>query len=261
MKSNFLTGDFLPAYRSAYKFPAAWRGSRKLFTRSELEAGFARRARHYERRKKESRLRIHTSCVLALMVMVGLMRMPFYGAPPPALTLAVQEVISIEEMIPTEQLVKPPPPPRPPIPVEVPDDEILDEDDLNLDATLDMDEPLAALPPPPAAPPEADPDPDDEIFVIVENMPEVIGGYEQIVKDVVYPELARKAGITGVVVVQVLITEDGKPQDPRILRSASEILDKAAVAAILKQTFKPGRQRGRAVRVQMSIPVTFRLQQ
>jgi protein TonB len=92
-------------------------------------------------------------------------------------------------------------------------------------------------------------------------MPEVIGGYEQIVKDVVYPELARKAGITGVVVVQVLITEDGKPQDPRILRSASEILDNAAVAAILKQTFKPGRQRGRAVRVQMSIPVTFRLQQ
>jgi protein TonB len=107
---------------------------------------------------------------------------------------------------------------------------------------------------------------DDDIiglihFVIVENMPEVIGGYEQIVKDVVYPELARKAGITGVVVVQVLITEDGKPQNPRILRSASEILDKAAVAAILKQTFKPGRQRGRAVRVQMSIPVTFRLQQ
>lgn len=166
-----------------------------------------------------------------------------------------QQVAVMEEIQQTEHIERPPPPPRPPVPVEVPNDELLDEEVLALDAEIDFDEPLDVPPPPPAAAPEEDP----EIFVVVEEMPELIGGIASLQGAVRYPEVARLAQIEGVVVVQLVINEDGTPSDPIILRSAGDILNGAAVEALLKQRFKPGRQRGKPVRVQMAFPVTFRL--
>jgi len=138
----------------------------------------------------------------------------------------------------------------------VPNEELLDEEALALDAEIDFDEPLD-LPPPP--PPAAVHDAEPEIFVVVEEMPELIGGVASLQGAVRYPEVARLAGLEGVVVVQLVINEDGTPSNPIILRSAGEILNDAAVEALLKQRFKPGRQRGKPVRVQMAFPVTFRL--
>ena len=55
--------------------------------------------------------------------------------------------------------------------------EIIEEDELDLDATLDIGVPLATLPPPPPAPEdEVEEDPEDQIFVVVEQMPQMIGG-------------------------------------------------------------------------------------
>ena len=120
-----------------------------------------------------------------------------------------------------------------------------------------------ALPPPPLPEPEVieeeEPDPTDEIFVVVEQMPEMIGGFQSLLKDLEYPALARQAGLEGMVVVNVIIDESGMPESARIARSVAEVLDKAAIEAVMKQRFEPGRQRGRPVRVEMAIPVRFQL--
>lgn len=175
-----------------------------------------------------------------------------------------QEVVTMEEVVQTQQMATPPPPPRPPVPVEVPNDVIIEEDNLNLDATLDISEPLDIPLPPPPAPPETHEEEEDEsfeqeVFVAVEQMPQLIGGMEALLADLEYPKMARKAGVEGTVVVSVIIDQEGIPTHPTILKSVADVLDDAAIEAVMMQRFEPGRQRNRPVRVSMSIPVIFRL--
>ena len=73
-----------------------------------------------------------------------------------------------------------------------------------------------------------------------------------------YPELARKAGIQGLVVVKVLIGTDGSVEEVEVVKS-HPMLDDEAVKAARQFRFTPGKQRDRVVRVWMSIPFTFRL--
>jgi protein TonB len=172
--------------------------------------------------------------------------------------ISEQETIEMEEVVQTEQQTKPPPPPRPPVPVEVPNDEIIDDSDLNLDASLDLDMALDLPPPPPAAKKVVEEEP--EIFLVVEQDPELIGGLEGLQRSIRYPEIARKAGIEGRVFVQFVVDEKGNVIDPIVTRGIGGGCDEAALEAVRKAKFKPGKQRGRAVKVQYSLPVTFRLQ-
>jgi len=143
------------------------------------------------------------------------------------------------------------------IPLSVPDDEILDDEDLDLDVALDLEEALVVLGPPPVEVEEAPAEP--EIFVVVESMPKMKGGIASLFKSVKYPVIARKQGIEGNVIVKIVVDEEGRPQNPIIMRSPSPLLDEAALEAVMKQLFEPGRQRGRAVKVEVVIPVKFRL--
>lgn len=166
-----------------------------------------------------------------------------------------QEVVEMEEIIQTKQIEKPPPPPRPPVPVEVPNDEVIEDQVINIDAELSFDEPLD-LPPPP----EGDGDDDEDFFVVVENMPELIGGLAALQKNIRYPEMARKAGIEGRVIVQFIVNEKGEVENPRVIRGIGGGCDEEALRAVSNALFKPGRQRGNPVRVQYSLPVIFKLQ-
>ena len=56
-----------------------------------------------------------------------------------------------------------------------------------------------------------------------------------------------------------IIDEQGVPTEPEVIRSVHATLDDAALEAVMKQRFTPGKQRGRAVRVKISIPVRFSL--
>jgi protein TonB len=195
-----------------------------------------------------------TAC--SLLLLIGAFRMDLRPDATFEIVETVPEVVQIEEVVQTEHIAKPPPPPRPPVPIEVPNDEVLEDDVLDIDAEIDFDEPVDVPPPPPPAPEE---DPEPEIFVIVEQMPEMKGGLEQLYDDLRYPELAQKAGMEGMSVIQIIIDEQGMPSSPTVLRSAGDILDNAAIDALLKQRFEPGRQRGKPVMVRMSFPITFRL--
>jgi TonB family protein len=93
----------------------------------------------------------------------------------------------------------------------------------------------------------------------VEQMPEPIGGMPAIYERVRYPEIARRAGIEGRVVVQFLVDKEGNVVDPFILRGIGGGTDEAAIEAIRGVKFNPGVQRGRPVSVVMQMPIVFRL--
>ncbi len=206
-------------------------------------------------------LTFQASFAAALLVVVGLLRIPFQAEQEFEITMATQETVQMEEIQQTNQAELPPPPPRPSVPIAVADETVLEEETLDLDAGLDLDEALAlpAPPPPPKEEVKTERVDENEIFVVVEQMPEIVGGAATLYKLIQYPDIARKAGLEGMVVVQVVVEPNGKPSNPTVARSAGDVLDQAAVEAVMKLDFKPGKQRGQAVRVNYAIPVRFRL--
>lgn len=166
-----------------------------------------------------------------------------------------QEIIKMEDIVQTDQTERPPPPPRPQVPVEVPNDEIIENEILDIDAELSLDQKLE-LPPAPAEEEEEE----EDFFIAVEQMPELIGGLAALQRNIKYPEMARRAGIEGRVVVQFIVNEDGSIEDPRVIRGIGGGCDEEAVRAVRQAKFSPGRQRGEPVRVQYSLPVIFQLQ-
>jgi TonB family protein len=99
-----------------------------------------------------------------------------------------------------------------------------------------------------------------EYFVAVEEMPELIGGLFSIQSKIKYPEIAKRAGIQGKVYVLALIDEDGNVTNARIIKGIGAGCDEAALDAVMQTKFKPGRQKGKPVKVQVSIPIVFKLQ-
>jgi len=104
-------------------------------------------------------------------------------------------------------------------------------------------------------------DNDPDVFAAVEQMPEMIGGVMAFYDALRYPEMARRAGIEGRVIIQFVVDEDGSVLNPRVLRGIGGGADEAAVDAIMQMKFTPGIQRGRPVKVRMTQPVVFRLQE
>ncbi len=109
--------------------------------------------------------------------------------------------------------------------------------------------------PPPPPPIEEAP----EVFIVVERMPEPVGGMKAIFDRVRYPEIARRAGIEGRVLVEFIVDEQGNVTEPKVLRGIGGGCDEAAIEAISGVKFTPGMQRGRPVKVQFQVPIVFRL--
>ena len=107
--------------------------------------------------------------------------------------------------------------------------------------------------------------PDNPIFEVVEHMPEFTGGgmpalMEYLSKNIKYPEAAMKKGIQGRGIVQFVVEKDGSITNVKILRGVDPELDKEAVRVVSAMPkWKPGTQRGEAVRVRFTVPVMFRL--
>ena len=160
-----------------------------------------------------------------------------------------------------------PPPPPPPAVQEV---EVLNvvEDNVETESievnTEDDKETEVVI----SAPVDA-PDEDEEeevVFVVVEKMPEFPGGQQALFKylseNVKYPVIAQENGIQGRVICQFVVNKDGSIVDVEVARSGGDpSLDKEAVRVIKAMPkWKPGKQRGKAVRVKYTVPVSFKLQ-
>ncbi|SHK02193.1 energy transducer TonB [Rhodothermus profundi] len=248
-----------------------WRVSR---SRSERTAPVAKEPERLRRRapyklpeadlRPYYRLFIMLGLTLALALLIVLFHIPWRPETEVALAVTEQEVVQLEEIVQTRQELPPPPPPRPAVPIAVPDETILEEEQVSFDVSLDINEAITELPPPPPPPEPEKEQPaeeEQEIFVVVEEMPELIGGIERLYELLEYPELARKAGMEGLVVVQFVVEPDGSVSNIQVVRSAGRLLDEAAVRAVRQLRFKPGRQRGRPVRVRYALPIRFRLKE
>ena len=109
-----------------------------------------------------------------------------------------------------------------------------------------------------AKPPAEKSEPGDgEEFMIVDEMPYLIGGLASVQSHVVYPQELIRAGIKGRVFVQFVVDEEGIPGDIVVVRSPHYLMEQPAIDAVAEAKFKPGTRDGVAVPVKMSLPITF----
>ena len=106
---------------------------------------------------------------------------------------------------------------------------------------------------------------EEQIFQVVEEMPEFPGGQAECMKwlgkNMKYPQISQENGVQGRVIVQFVVNSDGSIVDAQVVRGVDPYLDKEALRVIgLMPKWKPGKQRGKAVRVKFTLPVMFRLQ-
>jgi protein TonB len=167
-----------------------------------------------------------------------------------------QELFTVEDIQHTKQENRPPPPPKPPIPIEAPSEDVLEDIEIG-DTEIDINEQMEAPPPPPK---EEKVEEEPTYFVAVEEMPEPIGGIKGIQEKIIYPEIAKRAGVEGKVYVLAFVDETGTVTKAQVLKGIGAGCDEAALDAVLKTKFKPGKQRGKPVKVQVSIPIIFKLQ-
>ena len=96
----------------------------------------------------------------------------------------------------------------------------------------------------------------DEVFSadVVQEKPELLSAPQ-----LAYPDLLKKAGIQGIVLVQAIIDTAGRvePNSLRVVMSANPGFDSPAKDYVLKTRFRPAHVYGHAVRVLVQMPVNF----
>jgi protein TonB len=196
--------------------------------------------------------------VVSLFLIYTMINWKFYDVQAADLgELVVEE--EEEDIIPiTEQNTPPPPPPPPPAAPEiieiVEDDEEVEDleiEDTEADAetvveVFEQEEEVV----------------EEEVFTIVENMPEFPGGqkklFEYLGKNIKFPPAAKANGISGKVYVNFTVNKDGKISNVKVLRGVHDLLDKEAIRVVKAMPkWKPGKQRGKAVKVSYNLPINF----
>lgn len=180
----------------------------------------------------------------------------------------IVEPIFEEEMVPIteqEEVKQAPPPPEAPKVEEVL--KIVENDAQVEESTIQSSEETGQAVDVKYVPVEVEEEPveEEQIFQVVEEMPEFPGGIAEclkfLAKNIKYPTIAQENGVQGRVIVQFVVNSDGTIVDPVVMRSVDPYLDKEALRVIkMMPKWKPGKQRGKAVRVKYTVPVTFKLQ-
>ncbi len=169
-----------------------------------------------------------------------------------------------EEIIPItrQQEVKPPPPPKPKV-VEV--IEIV-EDDVEIEEELEIEDTEADQETEVIEVVEVEEEESDEVFgfAVIEDKPVFPGGDAALMKylatNTKFPPVAKENGIQGRVFVGFVIDKNGKVVDVEILRGVDPHLDREALRVVKSMpSWKPGKQRGKPVKVRYQVPINFKL--
>ena len=178
------------------------------------------------------------------------------------------EVYFEEEIIPIteqEEQKTPPPPPEAPKAEEIIE---IAENDANVEETTiqasDETDKAVEVKYVPVEVEEEEVE-EQQIFQVVEEMPEFPGGMGECMKwlgkNMKYPTISQENGVQGRVIVQFVVNRDGSIVDAVVARGVDPYLDKEALRVVgLMPKWKPGKQRGKEVRVKYTLPVMFRLQ-
>lgn len=173
---------------------------------------------------------------------------------------STNEVWDIIDIPPTIQSPPPPPPITPEI-IEKPNEVEVDDMNIEIDIfTIESEEiPEIVLP---ETPPRVDIA--DKIVDFTEVQASFIGGmeawYQYLMKNLSYPNQAKRLGIEGTVLVRFVVNKDGSIQDVEIVRGIGGGCDQQAVDVIENSPeWNPGRMGGLPVRSRMVIPIKFKL--
>ena len=162
----------------------------------------------------------------------------------------------VEEIPQTTQTNRAPAPSRPSVPIAS-EDETIPEDETIEFTDIDFEE----VPPPPPPPQEEIAD-DIPVFVPFDEPPTPIGGIAAIQKNLVYPEVARLAGVEGIVLLHVQIEANGDVKNVRVMKSLGiSDMDQSAINAVRAVKWKPAMQRDMPIMVWYSVPIRFALTQ
>jgi protein TonB len=170
------------------------------------------------------------------------------------------EVIEEIEILQTQRNEPPPPPPPQQITtiLNIVDDKIIVDNDLEIDAAdddnmheysyVEIVEEKEVV--------------EAEIFTVVEESPMFPGGDEARMKflrdNIKYPQMARESGIQGTVFVTFVVEPNGNITNIQILRGIGGGCDEEALRVVRQMPrWQPGKQRGKAVRVQFNMPIRF----
>ena len=164
--------------------------------------------------------------------------------------------LDIEDIIRTNQITKPLTLPKPPVP-QIATNDIIDDNIFNA-TDIDFDEKLPA-PPDMPKPTTRIVEIENEEFRVVEEMPVIIGGLASILKNVHYTDIARRLDIAGKVIIEILIDKNGDVSEAMVVKELFPELDIIALNAVKQSKFTPGMQRGKPVKVRMTIPIVFKL--
>ncbi len=175
----------------------------------------------------------------------------------------------IEDVIIQTQQEELPPPPPPEAPEVTTEFEIV-EDDAVIENEVDMSafqrqEEATNIEITPVVVEQEEEEEEQQIFTVVENDPEFPGGqeamYKYLAQNIKYPQLARDNNITGRVYVTFVVERDGSVTGVRVLKDIGGGCGQEAVRVVKSMPkWHPGKQRGKAVRVQFNLPVNFNLQ-
>jgi protein TonB len=207
---------------------------------------------------------------IGLVVVLGITLVAFEWSSRPNMESTLGELADMdleEEIIPItrQQDVKPPPPPPPPKVADVlniVEDDVEIEDELIIEAAesdQNMEVEIVEFE-------EEEEVAEEEVFFIVEDMPSFQGKGQEgfrawIAKNLRYPEIAAENGISGKVYVQFAVNSKGQVVDAVVVRGVDPALDKEAVRVVTASPkWSPGKQRGKAVKVQFTFPINFVLQ-
>lgn len=171
---------------------------------------------------------------------------------------------NFEDLLDVPNTIQTPPPPpkiQQPEIIEVPDEEEIEEEievDLDTDITDETEIEEAIFEEP------EEEEKAEEIFLIAEHQPNFPGGYKAfykyVQKKMKYPSQARRMGIEGKVILQFVVDKDGSLTNIRVLRGIGAGCDEEAVRMLkAAPKWNAGRQRGVPVKVQMTLPITFKL--
>jgi protein TonB len=177
-----------------------------------------------------------------------------------------EDIQAEEEIVPItrQEEVKPPPPPPPPKVSDVLNivkDNVELDDELDLRSDLNENQEIDLTP----VQTEEEDEADAPVFFIVEEMPEFPGGQEALTRylatSVKYPPIAQENGIQGRVFVTFVVSAKGVVEQVKIARGVDPNLDKEALRVVQNMpAWKPGKQRGKPVKVSYTVPINFVLQ-
>ena len=205
--------------------------------------------------------------IVALLVCLGAMEWTSGQKKDSAFAGMTEEAIE-EEQIPVTEETPPEEMPPPEVTVtdlfEIVEDDVVIDSDVKFEDDETSEDKVVEIYAPVLKAEEEEVE--EEVFVIVEDMPKFKGGdintfREWVQKRVRYPELAAENGIQGRVFITFVVETNGTVSNVTVSRSVDQLLDDAAKEAVMASPkWEPGMQRGRPVRVRYSIPIIFQLQ-